>query len=163
MELLTVEDTEALFNFEHRNRAWFESWVPPRPEVYFDSEKFPEVLADLVRGMSKTTYLLFVRYQNGKIVGRFNFSSIEDEQAEIGYRVCQDYLGKGVASEGLAYLKVFASTELKLKRLVAQVASDNIASQKVLLRHSFVEQPTFQERVELNGQMITLNRFLVDL
>ena len=163
MKLLTLEDSEALFDFEYRNRAWFESWVPPRPEVYFDSEKFPEVLADLVQGMSKATYLLFVKYQNDKIVGRFNFSSIEDEQAEVGYRICQDYLGRGVAFEGLAYLKVFASKELKLKRLVAQVGSNNIASQRVLLKHSFVKHPTFQELVELNGQTIVLNQFSVDL
>ena len=163
MNLLSLEDCDALFDFEYRNKAWFERWVPPRPGIYFDPEKFPGALSSLVGGMSRSTYLLFVKYQNDKIVGRFNFSSIEDEQAEVGYRICQDYLGRGVAFEGLAYLKVFASKELKLKRLVAQVASNNIASQRVLLKHSFVKHPTFQEPVELNGQIIVLNQFSVDL
>ncbi len=163
MKLLTLEDSQALFDFEGRNKSWFESWVPPRPASYFDQETFPDMLTQLVLGMSQATYLMFVRYRGDDIVGRFNFSDIDGEQAEVGYRVCRNHLGQGIGAEGLSYLREFALKELRLKRLVARVASDNIASQKVLLRHSFVEHPTFRESTELNGRVILLTKFLLTL
>ncbi len=163
INLLTLEDSDALVDFEARNKAWFESWVPARPEVYFDAEQFPKLLADLIAGMSPTTYLLYVAYQDEKIVGRFNLSNIQNDDAEVGYRVCQDYLGQGVASTGLAYLKHVALTELKLTHLVARAATTNIASQRVLLKQGFCKQPNTREHVELQGKMIVLEQFVVDL
>lgn len=163
MKLLTIDDTQALFDFEGRNKAWFEAWAPPRPATYFDAQKFPDVLAALIQGMSTSSYLLFVHYQGDKIIGRFNLVDIDGEQAEIGYRVCQDHLRRSVAYEGGGNLMAFALKELQLKRLVARAASDNIASQKVLLRHAFTKHPTFEERIERDEQVIILNQFLIDL
>lgn len=60
MNLLTLEDSDALVDVETRNRAWFESWLPARPEAYFDKDQFTSVLAKLLEEMSASSYVLFV-------------------------------------------------------------------------------------------------------
>ncbi|MEM7735848.1 MAG: GNAT family protein [Deinococcota bacterium] len=166
-QLLTLEDSDALVDFETRNKAWFEAWVPARPEAYFDKDQFPSVLAELIDGMSASSHLLFVRYQDNQIVGRFNLTNINAGQADVGYRVCQDYLGQGIASAGVAFLKRVAVNELNLTRLVARAATtntaNNIASQKVLLKQGFDKQPNAQERVEFGSKVIVLEQFAVNL
>lgn len=165
IKLLSLEDTKALFDFENRNKAWFESWVSARPTAYFDSEKFPAVLATLVQDMSPSDYLLYVQYVQGKIVGRFNFTHIEADYAEIGYRVCQEHRGQGLASQGVSFLKDVAVNELKVTYLVARTSADNLASRNLLLRHGFSKDPNYQETIEhtYKGQRVILEKYTLHL
>lgn len=165
LKLLSLEDQEAVFDFENRNKEWFERWVPPRPNAYFDPQEFSRLFNKLVEEMSETTYLLFVKYHGDQIIGRFNFPLIDVEQgeAEIGYRVCQAHIGRGIATNGLNDLKQFARENLCMKRLAARVSLSNTASCKVLLRHHFVQDPVFEERLECDGKLIVLHKFLLDL
>lgn len=165
IKLLCLEDTKALFDFENRNKAWFESWVSARPAAYFDGKKFPAVLATLIQDMSPSNYLLYVQYVQGKIVGRFNFTRIEADYAEIGYRVCQEHLGQGLASEGVAFLKNVATQELKVNYLMARTATNNFASSTVLLRQGFSKDPNYREELEhpQNGKNIILEKYVLYL
>lgn len=70
---------------------------------------------------------------DGKFVGNIGHWQ-SDGQALIGYWIDREYWGKGIATQTLAQFLPLVS----LRPLFAHVAKHNLASQRVLLRHSFV-------------------------
>lgn len=83
-------------------------------------------------------------------VGSFAIIPVEhpvDENApdiQLGYALLQDYWGKGYATESTLAGKQYAFDVMKLPRIVAVTAVPNMASQKVLLRCGFVQQPNIR-------------------
>jgi len=72
-----------------------------------------------------------------KTIG-FIFLSTENEgDAHIGYLLGESYWGKGYATEILKGLIDFIGSENKITRLIAGVATDNIASTKLLHKLGF--------------------------
>jgi len=74
---------------------------------------------------------------DGAIVGRFNLVFVEQGVAEVGYRVAQQMAGQGVATAGVRELCLLAAKCHGVRILRAATSSENLASQKVLLKAGF--------------------------
>lgn len=70
---------------------------------------------------------------DGKLVGYLGHWQ-SDGQPQIGYWIDREYWGKGVATQALGEFLPL----VRLRPLFAHVAKHNIASQRVLQRHGFV-------------------------
>lgn len=74
----------------------------------------------------------------GEVIG---FSGVkyvpEIEDTELGYRFLPDYWGRGLATEAGEASIEFARTTLGLRRLVAMVHPDNVASARVVTKLGF--------------------------
>ncbi len=69
----------------------------------------------------------------GEFVGWYVLKKLDETTMdEIGYRLMEDYWGKGLATEGIIQIVEYAKTKLVLKELVAVVLADNTASKNVL-------------------------------
>ncbi len=76
---------------------------------------------------------------NNKVIATvmiFNFDH-NASHAEIGYVFHQDYWGKGYCTEAVSLISNFAFNTLKLHKLHARVADENIGSSKVLEKNGF--------------------------
>lgn len=74
-----------------------------------------------------------------KTIG-FVFLSTENRgDTHIGYLLAESYWGKGYATEILKGLIDFIDSEDKITRLIAGVATDNIASTKLLHKLGFMQ------------------------
>lgn len=71
--------------------------------------------------------------------------------AEIGYDVSQELQGKGIGTAALKLFvdKIFSSTPLR--RLMAYVAVDNIASRRILEKVGFKQEGLLREHYLING------------
>ncbi|CZF80500.1 GNAT family N-acetyltransferase [Grimontia marina] len=149
---LSLSDCPALLDFERRNKTWFEQFIPPRPSGYFNLAGLTDATRELVENQSTETHLMYVIYDGDKIVARANIHTIYDDHVEIGYRVCQEYLGKGIAKRALLALVEVCREQLDVGYVVGKVTSGNQASIKVLENAGFAYQSKALNATLIQGQ-----------
>ncbi|UCZ55076.1 GNAT family N-acetyltransferase [Bacillus shivajii] len=161
IEKLKWADAEQLFEFERENRDYFEKMVPSRGNDYYLFESFKErhqaLLEEQEQGLS---YFYLIKDKDGLIIGRMNVIDIDksENSGHIGYRVGEAYTGKGIAYKALQLLLEKASN-LGIKKIFAQTTTNNIASQKVLLKNGFKHIKTSEEEFKMNGQTLKFVNF----
>ena len=152
LELMSEENSIDVYSFEKENREYFERSLPPRPAHYFDLEGFKEITRELLREQENhDVYMHLIRDAQGTMVGRINLSVLEDDRktAELGYRIGENVTNLGYASEAVKLVLEKAFTTYGLHKIIAGTATDNRASQRVLLKNGF----TFSKIIENDFQM----------
>ena len=129
---LRVEDAEALWHFEIENRAWFEGWVGPRPDSYWELGSLRKV----IEGQLADTDAMFLVWDGDTLQGRVNLTGIEQGVAQLGYRVGEAHVGRGAASTAVE-LVLDEARVLGLWAVEARVALGNPASVRVLEKCGF--------------------------
>ena len=141
-----------VYSFEKENREYFERNLPPRPANYFDLEVFKEITRELLTEQrNRDVYMHLIRDAQGTMVGRINLSVLEDDRktAELGYRIGENVTNLGYASEAVKLVLEKAFTTYGLHKIIAGTATDNLISQRVLLKNGF----TFSRIIENDFQM----------
>ncbi|WP_423406788.1 GNAT family N-acetyltransferase [Heyndrickxia sp. MSNUG] len=139
MSLLSNEDSRNLFEFEKKNKDYFEKMVPPRPDSYFEFESFNTILEGLLKEQAENKSLFYlIKNEAGNIVGRMNLVDIDWhlKSGEAGYRIGEHSAGKGAACKALN-LMVEEAKLLGIKEIKARTTLNNIASQRVLEKCHF--------------------------
>lgn len=152
LELLSEENSLDVYFFEKENREYFERNLSPRPANYFDLEGFKEITRELLREQENhDVYMHIIRDSQGVMVGRINLSVLRKDRktAELGYRIGENVTNLGYASEAVKLVLEKAFTTYSLHRIIAGTATDNLASQRVLLKNGF----TFSRVIENDFQM----------
>lgn len=154
-------DFNQLFDFETKNKAFFEKYVPSRGEDYFNYETFVERNNLLLESQKQgKDYFFVIRNEENRIIGRVNLMDIDydykKKTAYIGYRVDEQYTGKGVATKGVERLVEFA-IDLGITQLFAQTTDRNLGAQEVMTKTGFVAVDAVPETVTLKGEEL---RFL---
>ncbi|MBE1275575.1 GNAT family N-acetyltransferase [Enterovibrio baiacu] len=146
---LSMDDCDALLDFECRNKGWFEQHIPPRPSRYFDRVGLTAATQKLVQTQGDESHLMYVVYQGTEIVARANIHTIRPDFVEIGYRVCQSHIGKGIATQAVAALLTICRRQLATPYVLAKVTTENHASHVVLKKTGFT-----LTRKEKNGTVV---------
>jgi RimJ/RimL family protein N-acetyltransferase len=123
--------------FELANRSYFAAFVSDRGDAFFDqfSEQYDKLLAE--REIRRDVYYVLLD-DDGSVIGRFNLYDIEENGAEVGYRVAERVAGRGVATAGVLELCRLAASEHGVRKLRARATHENVASQRVLAKAGFV-------------------------
>lgn len=147
LQLMTKNDYKDVFDFEQRNRSFFEQNLPPRPTAYNSYDSFVIIMDDLVKeNESGYSYMCLLK-EDDYIIGRFNIHSIKKGNCELGYRLDQDFQGKGFATLGVKMIIDFVSNKRDINLITAGTAMTNIGSQRVLEKNGF-------QRVELVNKVM---------
>ena len=138
------------------NREYFERNLPPRPANYFELEVFKENTRELLREQeNRDVYMHLIRDAQGVMVGRVNLSVLGKDRktAELGYRIGENVTNLGYASEALTLFRK-AFTTYGLHRIIAGTATDNLASQRVLLKNGFTFSRIIENDFEMHNEWI---------
>ncbi|GAE26422.1 hypothetical protein JCM9140_2479 [Halalkalibacter wakoensis JCM 9140] len=159
LESLTIEHAKPLWQFERENRSFFETMVPSRGDDYYIYNKFIQFLQELLKEQERGEgqYYLIVNSQN-TILGRINlFNVLENPSfsAEIGYRIGEPYLFKGIASRSIEMVMKHLNKKYKKMEVIAKTTSHNYGSQKILEKNGF-------RLTEIEKDGATLNLELYD-
>lgn len=141
LRTLTAADWQALLDFETRNRSWFEQHVATRGDAFYCRAGVEQHIADYLTGLAQRRWFPgLLLDEAGAIIGRANLKDVDLQAgvAELGYRVAQDRIGRGVASEAVLLMKELARRQWGLQRLRAVVSATNPASSRVLEKCGFV-------------------------
>jgi RimJ/RimL family protein N-acetyltransferase len=92
----------------------------------------------------------------GQVVGAVSLKNISHSMGygEIGYGLAESHHGKGIATAAVSLLlgKIFRETNLR--RLLAYVHEENIASCRVLEKLGFQEEGLLREHYVINGAAV---------
>jgi ribosomal-protein-alanine N-acetyltransferase len=137
LQRLHAGHAPAVLAFELANRAYFAASVSDRGDEFYDqfTERHSALLAEQEAGIC-AFYVLVA--EDGSVLGRFNLYDFEDGTAELGYRVAQHVVGRGVATATVRELCWLAGARHGLRTLRAATARENAASRKVLTKAGFV-------------------------
>jgi RimJ/RimL family protein N-acetyltransferase len=141
LERLQAGHAPAVLAFELANRAWFAAAVSDRGDAFF--VEFPDRFSSWLAEQEAGTCAYYVLVaDDGSVLGRFNLYDLTDGTARVGYRVAQQAVGRGVATEAVRELCRIAAARHGLRTLRAATSHDNVASQKVLAKAGFVPAET---------------------
>lgn len=137
LQRLRDDHAAAVLAFEQENRAYFAASISDRGDGFFENfgERHEALLAEQEAGTA--AYHVLVA-DDGRVLGRFNLLFDGPGTAELGYRVAQDVAGRGVATAAVQELCRLAATHYGLRMLRAATSTDNLASQRVLMKAGFV-------------------------
>jgi ribosomal-protein-alanine N-acetyltransferase len=136
LEPLSAAHADAVLAFELANRDYFASWILDRGDEYFTNfaSRHAALLAEQAAGVCRFHVLVD---DSGAVVGRVNLVDLENGSAELGYRIAEQWTGKGLATAAVRALIGIAATEYGLTALSAGASNHNHASQAVLVRAGF--------------------------
>lgn len=157
LELLSEENSLDVYFFEKENRKYFERNLPPRPANYFDLEGFKEITRELLTEQTnRDVYMHLIRDLQGVMVGRINLSVLENNRktAELGYRIGENVSNLGYASEAVKLVLEKAFTIYGLHRIIAGAATDNLASQRVLLKNGFIFSRVIENDLQIHNEWL---------
>ena len=157
LELLSKENSLDIYFFEKENREYFERNLPPRPANYFDLEGFKEITRELLREQENhDVYMHLIRDAQGVMVGRINLSVLGKDRktAELGYRIGENVTNLGYASEAVKLVLEKAFTTYGFNRIIAGTATDNLASQRVLLKNGFTFSRVIENDLQIHNEWV---------
>ncbi|GAV44537.1 GNAT family N-acetyltransferase [Streptomyces acidiscabies] len=136
LERLRADHAPALLAFELENRAYFARTIPDRGDDYF--REFDDRLAGLLAEQEEGVCHFHVLLSGEEVAARINLVDVEDDLAELGYRVGERWTGRGVATRAVGEVCRLARDTYGLRGLFAGTDTGNRASQTVLERNGFV-------------------------
>ncbi|RLQ90562.1 GNAT family protein [Planomicrobium sp. Y74] len=160
LSLLQESDAEELLEFERINRSFFEKMVPGRGDDYYQWAAFLERHRELLEEQERAVCRFYlVKDPDGNIAGRINLVDIDAAAgtAEVGFRLGENYGGKGLGSNALHLL---LSTESDLKQIHAKTTTVNKSSQRVLEKNGFIHMGISDDEFEMNGEKMRFVRYL---
>lgn len=153
IEPLSQQNARAVFDFEVENRAFFEIDLPSRGDGYYDYDSYCDIIKEILVEQGRGECFMYViRGEAGLVLGRVNVTAVQDNAAELGYRIGQAAAGKGVATRAVALALQLAASKHGLNKITAGTSPQNIASQKVLEKNGF--SPAGKTKVNMGGEPV---------
>jgi RimJ/RimL family protein N-acetyltransferase len=104
---------------------------------------------------SRKSYVLALDLKDGdQFIGliAINLGKEKYKTAEVWFKVHKDFWGKGYTTEALTKLLEFGFDQLKLHRIEASCAVDNIASCKVLEKVGMIREGLKRKKLPIRGE-----------
>ncbi|MCM3164939.1 GNAT family N-acetyltransferase [Metabacillus litoralis] len=95
-----------------------------------------------------------VHKESNKVIGTCSFVdwSNNNQKAEIGYVLNRNYWGQGLVSEAIKVVIKFGFEILELNRIEGGCDTDNIGSEKVMLKAGFKYEGTLRKNEYIKGE-----------
>jgi [ribosomal protein S5]-alanine N-acetyltransferase len=85
----------------------------------------------------------------------------EIKKAEIGFWLMPEYWGKGIISESVPLAMEYGFKKMRLKRIEAEVETENMMSKRVMKKLQFVHEHTKKDCEIKNGKYISLDVYAI--
>lgn len=158
LELMNQGLVKEIFDFEQKNRTFFEKTLPARPATYQHLESFEAAMDIILYEQSQEDcYMYIIRDESNHMIGRINLVRLEDQlgkKYELGYRLAEAAQGKGYATEAVKMILDLALQDYGISIVEAGTATQNIASQKVLIKNGFKKIAEVKEVMQVNGKWL---------
>ena len=153
LRALSAGDVAAVYELYADKEAVRFGYAPSMESLH-DARRV--ILATLELARDRTMFHFGVAdREHDRIIGHATLFRWEREQrrAEVGYSIRRDLWGRGLATEAVATLIVFAFESLGLRRIEADADPRNVASIRVLEKLGFVREGVARERWEIGGEV----------
>lgn len=152
---VTLNDIDALLEFELKNRVFFESLIPARHAGFYNAASVRRHVEEAIQQRALGIAHQFLIKSSQTIVGRANLTGIHRalyNKGTIGYRIGEHASGQGIATRAVNFLAEEGFERLGLWRLEARVRSDHPASVRVLEKNQFTVYGQSRQSLYLHGK-----------
>ncbi len=152
-----IRDAKAWSRARIRDEDYLRPWEPTGTEPWLLRHRaaaWPGICLRLRSAARRGTLMPMVIEVGGRYAGQLTVGNIVRgplRSAWIGYWVCSDHAGRGVASAAVALAVDHCFTRAGLRRLEATVRPENAASRAVLRRSGFREEGLLREYMDVDG------------
>ncbi|HLE11852.1 MAG TPA: GNAT family N-acetyltransferase [Bacteriovoracaceae bacterium] len=158
----TLDDVDIIFSLSQE--AGMRKWIPD--QVYKNTEQTTDVLNYLIShyqdvpnpNIAPIVFAIISKERN-EVIGHIGLSPIENS-VEIGYAIAEKQCGKGYASQAVTAFSKWAIKELKIKKIMGIVASENVGSGRVLEKSGYFFERE-NEQMYL-GEMRLCRRYFIE-
>lgn len=131
---------------------------------YLCTGRLPISKADIVvpSGDSNLRFaIITVGQEFDEYIGTISLHDIDwiSRRGEVGYLICKEFWGKGIASEAVQLVTDYAFNRLNLHKVEAGVVEGNIGSVKVLEKNGYKEYGRIPDSHYLEGKYHNVIRF----
>ncbi len=126
------------------------------PVTFLTIEELRAEMKNISSNLSKLheakEFRFFMQFQN-QLVGTIAIKNINHimGHCEIGYTVGEVFQGRGFGSKALKLLLKKIFQETSLRKIIAYVAADNLASRRIMQKSGFVQEGICREHYIING------------
>lgn len=146
IRMLHETDADELFRVVDANRQHLRDWLP-----WLDANTSPEHTRQFIQGAlrqyAQNQGFVCVIVYNSRIVGVAGFNTIHwsNKSAELGYWLCKDMVGRGLATRSCSTLVGYAFNDLGLNRVTMPIAVGNKRSRAVAERLGFKQEGVIRD------------------
>lgn len=155
LKKISHHDATTLFKVVQSNMEYFSKFdfIAPQFDSLENTHYKIDILLDRELNGTGVSYLV---YEQDRLLGQFTLNRINWEKswATIGYWLCKDAGGKGIAFSALSCLVEYCMELLKLKKLIATTAVSNLASQRLLEKVGFIQSNLIKNALVIRGHNI---------
>lgn len=129
----------------------------------FLTDKFPypytenDAKAFIERTLKNQQNIIFAIEVNSEFAGAIGVHPQDDIHrfnAEMGYWLAEPYWGNGIMSKAIEQIVKYTFENSDIERIFARPFSNNIASQKVLIKNNFKLEARFEKAIVKNGKIL---------
>lgn len=156
IRVLQPDDVEAVLQFELLHKNFFEQSIEARPDEFYQPDAVRQHIAEFLSLNQQALALpTLIFNKNNELIGRANIKDIDQitKSAYVGYRIAENWSGKGVASFALSQL-IQQAKQMELMVLFACVATKNRASMQVLKKAGFKQIETIPQVAIVQGEAV---------
>lgn len=150
--------TDRILEFHIKNKRHLARWEAVKPDDYYTRRyTFALIRHEAKQFMQakEIAFWLFDRDKNdGKVIGRISVFGIipgNYSTAIVGYKIDEDYQGKGYACEAMQAVERFLYEELGIRRLEALILPENTRSAALVKRLGYSFESEAKQIVEVAG------------
>ncbi|MBN2508671.1 MAG: GNAT family N-acetyltransferase [Spirochaetales bacterium] len=150
---LELSDSGDFVSYLLKNKPFFESVEPCRPEYYYTEIYWQNLMAP--HPSRKPVELRFIIKSSSEIVGFVGIHGISGYPAYsgmLGYSLDHGLWGRGIMTDCLSRLIAYLFLHMPLHRLTAAYMPANIASGRVLEKLGFTDIGIVREYLFINGR-----------
>ncbi|WP_050614717.1 GNAT family N-acetyltransferase [Bacillus testis] len=149
---LTAADTNDMYEYtSNENVSAYVTW--DRHQSPADTDRFIQFVLNQYRGQKIAPWGIEYK-QDKKLIGTIDFVKWNPAHytAEIGYAISQRYWGQGITTEAAQAVIEFGFTNMRLQRIQARCLSENIGSEKVMVKCGMRYEGTLRKSMHVKGK-----------
>ena len=144
LQEIRIEDAAAIYHVIDTHRDYLRTWLPfvDNMRTIADEEAF---LRQVLSAPAERNEPIFgIWNQQHEICGLigFHFSDFDNHRTELGYWLLPEYQHRGIITESVRKLCLWAVQEKEIKRIQIRCAVGNAASNAVPVRLGFIHEGT---------------------
>jgi len=156
LRLASRADVAGIVDYYERNRAFFSSTDPLKPEGFYTVEFWvKQIDRSLEEFYRDQAVKFFVFEPSGRVIGSVSFTCIVRgafHACYLGYALDEVMQGQGLMAEALQAAIPFAFDQFGLHRIMANYMPQNARSAAVLRRQGFIIEGEAREYLRIGGE-----------
>jgi len=160
LRLPEMEFADSVFELLKYQRNYLEEWLPWASQTKDINDCQKQIKSHKLFNIGGQKLITFIFY-NQILVGSIGLVKIikDNQSAEIGYWLSQDFQGKGIIVQSCQRIIQHAFEKMQLNRLEINVASSNLKSVRIPEKLNFSLEGTLRDGLYIHDKFHNLKKY----